>query len=280
MRTLQVNGVGLRVSRYSTPIPDEPGPDPQPPVVVFVHGLMVDHSGLGFTLGMPLSRGAEVVLYDLRGHGRSQPVRSGYRVADHVADLMALLDELGLRDPVHLVGGSYGGAVVVRAALDRPDRVASLSLIEGLVPHEGWGALVARVLERAAEGLRGEVTADQAMAVLGFSSARRALGVARRARQLILETTLLEDVSAEAPLGPEAYAMLSCPVLGIYGDRSDIYPVTELLREAPAAEIRTVPDADHVGVFWHTRLLKTLIGEHVGVTPPMPVGAPDQRSVG
>lgn len=279
MRTLQVNGVRLRVSRYTAPVSDEPGPDEQLPVVVFVHGLMVDHSGLGFTLGMPLSRGADVVLYDLRGHGRSESVRSGYRVADHVADLVALLDELAIKGPVHLVGGSYGGAVVVRTALDHPDRVASLSFIEGLVPHEGWGALVARVLERAAEGLRGEVTAEQAMAVLQFASARRALGVATRARQLILGTTLLEDVRAEAPLGPEAYATLSCPVLGIYGDRSDIYSVTELLREAPAAEILTVPGADHVGVFWRTRLLKRLIGEHIGVAPAVPAGACDGRSV-
>ena len=81
MATVHANGVDLRVNRYRI------GPDGTRPVVVFVHGLgIVDHSGLAFTLGMPLADEAETVLYALRGHGHSQVTPSGYRVADHVTD--------------------------------------------------------------------------------------------------------------------------------------------------------------------------------------------------
>ncbi len=38
----------------------------------------------------------DVVLFDVRGHGRSERPKTGYRVADHVADLAAVLDELGI----------------------------------------------------------------------------------------------------------------------------------------------------------------------------------------
>ena len=118
MATVRANGVELRVNRYRV------GADGDRPVVVFVHGLgIVDHSGLAFTLGMPLATDAEAILYALRGHGHSEVVASGYRVADHVADLIALLDALGVRAPVHLVGCSYGGAVAVTAAARHPGRV-------------------------------------------------------------------------------------------------------------------------------------------------------------
>jgi pimeloyl-ACP methyl ester carboxylesterase len=88
--TVHTNGVELRVNRYWV------GPrDEDRPVVVFVHGLgIVDHSGLSFTLGMPLANVADVVLYALRGHGRSEVPPTGYRLDDHVADLAGLLDAL------------------------------------------------------------------------------------------------------------------------------------------------------------------------------------------
>lgn len=267
MPTLKANGVGLHVSRYASQRARRDS-EPEPPVVVFIHGLMVDHAAMGFMFGLSMSKVAEVVLYDLRGHGRSEPVTSGYHLADHVADLAALLDELGLTEPVHLAGGSYGGAVATVTAMQHPERVASLSLIEGLVPHEGWGAVISSVMERAAESLSGDVTAEEAMEALGMSSPRRALGVAKRARRLILETTLLDDVRSEIALKPEDYAALDIPVLGIYGDCSDVYPVTSFIKEAPAAEIHTVPGADHFAVFRQTHLVKTLISEHIGAPLP------------
>ncbi|HEY7072470.1 MAG TPA: alpha/beta fold hydrolase, partial [Acidimicrobiales bacterium] len=145
MATVHANGVDLRVNRYRV------GPDGGRPVVVFVHGLgIVDHSGLAFTLGMPLATEAEAVLYALRGHGHSQVTAAGYRVADHVADLVGLLDALDLTEPVHLVGCSYGGAVAVTAAVRHPDRVASLFLLDPVLPVPGWTEHVLFRLEPAA----------------------------------------------------------------------------------------------------------------------------------
>jgi 3-oxoadipate enol-lactonase len=47
---------------------------------------------------------------------------------DHVVDLLALLDELGIERP-HLVGTSYGGEVGMMFAIEHPDRVRSLAAI-------------------------------------------------------------------------------------------------------------------------------------------------------
>ena len=263
MATVHANGVDLRVNRYRV------GHDGGRTVVVFVHGLgIVDHSGLAFTLGMPLATEAETVLYALRGHGHSQVVPSGYRVADHVADLVALLDALGVDQPVHLVGCSYGGAVVVTAAARHAARVASLFLLDPVLPVPGWPERVLALLEPAAARLAGDYTIEDAMAALGGVSRRKAAAAARRAERLLLGTTLLDDVRAEGPLAPGDFAGIDCPVLAVYGERSEMVPQAgALVALVPHAEVRLIEGADHLSVFGHTRELVALIRQAVGLAP-------------
>ena len=64
---------------------------------------------------------------------------SGYRVADHVADLVGAARRRRPRPPpVHLVGCSYGGAVATVTAIRHPERVASVVYADGVLPVPGW----------------------------------------------------------------------------------------------------------------------------------------------
>src|SRR5205823_13304011 len=72
-----------------------------------------------------------VVRYDQRDTGRSAAHPAGapaYGLGDLAADAAGLLDTLGL-GRAHLVGASRGGMVAQLVALDRPDRVASVTLL-------------------------------------------------------------------------------------------------------------------------------------------------------
>lgn len=62
-----------------------------------------------------------------RGHGDSDKPATGYRVEDFAADVVPLLDELGIQRPI-LAGHSGSCLVARRVALDHPDRVAGLVL--------------------------------------------------------------------------------------------------------------------------------------------------------
>ena len=73
-----------------------------------------------------------VVRYDLRDTGRSTtypPGEPGYTGADLRADAIALLDALGIVR-AHLVGISMGGAIGQGVAVEHPERVATLTLID------------------------------------------------------------------------------------------------------------------------------------------------------
>ena len=76
-------------------------------------------------------------------------------VADHAADAAALLDHLGIAR-AHVVGHSSGAAVAAQLALDEPDRVATLALLElslfSVPSGEAFLAAAAPVFEAYASG--------------------------------------------------------------------------------------------------------------------------------
>jgi pimeloyl-ACP methyl ester carboxylesterase len=67
---------------------------------------------------------------DLRGHGESAWDMDGaYRIDDHVADVLGVIDALKLGRVV-LIGHSLGGEVALRIAASRPDRVIACVVID------------------------------------------------------------------------------------------------------------------------------------------------------
>lgn len=70
-----------------------------------------------------------VLAPDMRGHGRSSVPRNGYDMAHLLDDLHAVLDGVGVDEPVVLAGHSFGGAIVTDFALQHPERVSRLILI-------------------------------------------------------------------------------------------------------------------------------------------------------
>ncbi|MEU7337475.1 alpha/beta hydrolase [Streptomyces sp. NPDC007074] len=237
MTTLRVNGIDVHVQRL--------GHDPRVPrpVVVLIHGLLIDSlASYYFSLAPRLAEeGMDVVMYDLRGHGRTTRPATGYRMEDFVRDLDELLDALGVDVPVRLVGNSFGGAVAYAMAAAHPGRVAGVVAIEAEPPARAWadnmyeglvGEQGGQVVREVTEWLRenpGERNARP------FRAAGRVLDETALAREIPLSALLDEDLSA-----------IRCPVLAVFGGASRLSAQTGTL-EASLADCRTVvlPDRGH-----------------------------------
>jgi len=95
--------------------------------LVLLHGY--SDSGFSFSRVAPaLSTARRVIVPDLRGHGRSSRPVAGYTMDDLAADVVALLDVLGVETAV-VVGHSMGSLVAQRIAASFPGRVEALVLV-------------------------------------------------------------------------------------------------------------------------------------------------------
>ncbi|MFJ6719822.1 MULTISPECIES: alpha/beta fold hydrolase [unclassified Streptomyces] len=102
-----------------------------------LHGGMSE--GIAFTgLADALGERWRVVAPDQRGHGDSDRAPD-YSRAGYVADAVALLDHLGLRAPVAVLGYSLGGLNACHLAAAHPGRVAALVNIDAAVEIQPTG---------------------------------------------------------------------------------------------------------------------------------------------
>lgn len=115
------------------------GGDPDGVPVVMIHGNLA--TGRFFEHTMEASPGGyRFIAPDMRGFGDSEPkpIDATRGLRDWADDAHALVETLGIDDPVHLVGWSTGGAAVAHYAMDRPDLVRSITLIDPVSPF-GFG---------------------------------------------------------------------------------------------------------------------------------------------
>ena len=116
----------LHVNHIQLHYLDYPGGDPP---IVFMPGMTSNAYVFGGLIQAGLSSAMRVLALDLRGRGLSDKPDSGYGMADYAADLIGLLDGLGLQQVV-LGGHSFGGASALYVAAHYPDRVSKLVLID------------------------------------------------------------------------------------------------------------------------------------------------------
>lgn len=97
-----------------------------------------------------LRKDYDCVMPDLLSHGKSakwDTTHAGRSIDDQVAHVILLLDSLGVKAPVPLVGNSYGGGVAARLAELHPERIKHLVIYDGLVSD--YSAALADSIARA-----------------------------------------------------------------------------------------------------------------------------------
>ena len=95
--------------------------------LIFIHGLGSSSQDWSFQRDF-FAENFQVLTYDVRGHGESEKPAPPYSIAAFAADLAALLNELGI-EKAHLVGLSMGGWIAFQFAVDYPEMVQTLTIV-------------------------------------------------------------------------------------------------------------------------------------------------------
>jgi pimeloyl-ACP methyl ester carboxylesterase len=243
MNTITANGIDLSYVDSGAGRP-----------LLLVHGFPVDHSIWASQIPA-LARQCRVIAPDLRGFGQSGASNGIVTMEMLADDLAAMLEELGITEPVVLCGWSMGGYVAfqfwkrhrarlrglilcdTRAGADTPETAAARRQTAERVVHEGAAMLVESMLPRLlapatlgnhphlAQSLRRVISAGN---VRGIAAASR--GMAQRADFV----SMLPDID--------------CPTLLIVGSEDVISTPAEMAAMAgaiPGARLVEIAGAGH-----------------------------------
>ena len=95
--------------------------------LLFLHGLGTDGRSWEYQRDL-FAEQYRVILIDVRGHGRSAKPPGPYSVPQFAQDIFALLEHLKI-DAFHLVGLSMGGMIGFQMAVEQPERLRSLTIV-------------------------------------------------------------------------------------------------------------------------------------------------------
>ncbi len=131
----QTNGISLHYLNH-------PGDEP---TLIVLHGLSANaHFFDGLAASSLPNR---LLAVDLRGRGHSDKPETGYEMAEHAADIIGLMDNLGL-DQVILAGHSYGGLLTCYLAANFPERVSKCIVMDSGFMHPSVKELIKPSLDR------------------------------------------------------------------------------------------------------------------------------------
>jgi pimeloyl-ACP methyl ester carboxylesterase len=204
------------------------------PPLVFSHGMAWDLNRSLELLG-PIE-GCQLIVWDMRAHGATSPVgpaeRLGFRA--FAGDLLAILNHLGI-DSAVLAGISLGAGVAAQCAIDHPERLLGLVLIQpAWLPDRhptnlDWFVKIADLLDESgiSEGLRclernpafGELLESAPLAAESLAGQfRKPLAVERSAR--------LRRLPIDHPVrGWDRVEQLQTPALVVGTEDDPIHPL-------------------------------------------------------
>lgn len=109
------------------------GPKDAPPIM-FHHGWPLSADDWDNQMMFFLAEGFRVIAHDRRGHGRSSQTDGGNEMDTYASDVARLVEELDLRDAIHIGHSTGGGEVAHYAARAEPRRVAKAILVNAVPP--------------------------------------------------------------------------------------------------------------------------------------------------
>lgn len=216
------------------------------PLLVMCHGLVTANLATWYLSAAPaLARHYQVVLYDLRGHGKSDLTSTGYdldTMSRDLANVIAAYQPKSTKSAqVILVGHSYGALVALHHALLHPRSVAALALIDAPLP-------AARYIYPSFDGIDSPALDMQFVAPAEQQptpASRRELRERTRLEFLSLHSSLRDDLRASVDVPDARLQSLQIPTLCLYGRRSDCAAAGERLAKLlPRGELRWL-DCDH-----------------------------------
>lgn len=219
--------------------------------VVLMHGATHDHRT--FNLQIPALIGEyRLLVWDCRGHGRSQPIGAGFSIEMAAADLTAILAREGISQAV-IVGHSMGGMIAQRFTYDLPAAVRALIILDSAPIAKAYSRLEVWATKSSVPMFRlwpynnlRRLTANTAVLnPVARQYGYEVMGLIPRSTFIQIWAGVAEGVSTTGLPG----ARLAVPMLLLHGDRDRNGTIARDAKgwaaSEPDCEYTIVPQAAH-----------------------------------
>jgi len=185
----------------------------------------------------------QLILPDLRGHGRSGILSKPFRHEDAAFDMFALLDHLKIT-ACKGVGISAGGNVLLHMATKRPERITAMVLVSG-TPY--FPTQARAIMSQYADNLP-----EEQWGILR----RRHPDGDEQIKAILASTKSFANSYDDLSFTPPLLSTIQARTFIIQGDRDPLYPVElslEMFKAIPNACLWIVPNAGHgpvIGARW------------------------------
>ena len=185
----------------------------------------------------------QLILPDLRGHGRSGILSKPFRHEDAASDMFALLDHLKIT-ACKGVGISAGGNVFLHMATKQPQRITAMVLVSA-TPY--FPAQARAIMSQYADNLPEEQRE---------TLRRRHPGGDEQIKAILASSTSFATSYDDLNFTPPLLSTIQARTFIIQGDRDPLYPVelsVEMARAIPNSRLWIVPNAGHgpvLGARW------------------------------
>jgi pimeloyl-ACP methyl ester carboxylesterase len=185
----------------------------------------------------------QLIVPDLRGHGRSGILSKSFRHQEAAGDMLALLDRLKVGACKGL-GISGGGNVLLHMATRQPERIKAMVLVSA-TPY--FPAQARPIMRQYSKSLP-----DEQWEILR----RRHPGGDEQIRAILASTAAFADSYDDMSFTPPHLATIQARTLIVQGDRDPLYPVelsVEMAKAIPQSSLWIVPNSGHgpvIGERW------------------------------
>lgn len=240
-----------------------------------------------------LARHYRVITIDGRGNGRSDRPKGAraYRPPEFIADIVAVMDEVGI-DAAVIVGFSFGGHLAALLAARHPERVTGTILIAPTAPfgpnnpsrnptnflaaqadHEGW------------EKFNKHYWLENYQDFLSFFFGRTftephstkqiedSVSWGSQTSPEVMVDTILGRFESALEEGEEVYRQIACPVIVIQGDEDDVTPYAkgQYVAELLGAPLVTIEQSGHLPHARDPAMINSIIRDFANRVAPGPL---------
>lgn len=185
----------------------------------------------------------QLIVPDLRGHGRSGILSKPFRHEDAATDLFALLEHLGIRT-FKGVGISAGGNVLLHMATKQPERVTAMVLVSA-TPY--FPEQARTIMNQYPDNLP-----EEQRQILR----RRHPGGDAQIKAILASTKSFAASYDDLNFTPPLLSTIQARTFIIQGDRDPLYPIdlsVEMYKAIPNSHLWIVPNSGHgpvIGARW------------------------------